>query len=687
MTAEMKERIKLIDGWKFKFDLDNSLFDLNDSDWQNIVIPHTWNNYDGQDGGNNYLRGKGWYKYNFYTEINTDRDYFLEFYGVNAVCTIFVNGRKAGIHDGGYTLFRFNITDFIQNGENEILVSADNSPFPDVVPLTADFTFFGGIYREVYIIAVPKTHFSLDDFGSDGVYLSYANDESIANQVHLNVKALICGDCSDCSLRIRVSIPDSFEHCITASPDFSIQNIISPDGKMVAEKEITVSSHIVESVIDIANPHLWNGRTDPFRYKAECILLKNGIEVDRVDKYIGFRYFKIYPLKGFYLNGKSYPLRGVNRHQDRKNMGWAITCKEHNEDFELIYEIGANAIRLAHYPHHPYFYDLCDKYGILVWAEVPFVENIGGLKLSGLPTDINIDSNITEKQLKNIKNQLSELILQQCHRPSIFCWSMSNEVREIYGKTADYFMKELNTHIHSLDSSRVSVLATNHAKGLKWDSDYKGVNIYPGWYYGSEKDFSSQAAYYILHNRLKGIAISEYGAGANIAQHSESPKKPKNTICDFHCEEWASIVHENALKFFMSPLTKIIWGSFVWNMFDFAIDSRNEGSMPGMNNKGLVTYDRKIKKDAFYIYKAYWSKKPFVYITSRRFEQRQKNLITVKIYSNESRVTLYLNGKRVKTLSDYQNKQKHIYLFKKIQLENGENTVSVKGNYSEDRAT
>lgn len=394
-----------------------------------------------------------------------------------------------------------------------------------------------------------------------------------------------------------------------------------------------------------------------------------------MEKYIGFRYFRIDPKKGFFLNGRRYPLRGVNRHQDRENMGWAITNREHEEDFALIYEMGANAIRLAHYPHHPHFYDLCDQYGLLVWAEIPFVENIGGMGLSPLETDKKTDATVTRRLLENAKQQYTELILQQMHRPSVFCWSMSNEVRREYGDTAARMMRELHDLAHSLDPDRYTALATNHYDGDKWKSDIKGCNIYPGWYWGGPHLFRAQAAAHIRANGGRGVAVSEYGAGSNVDHHTEHPKQPKDTVCTFHSEEWQSIVHEHALRYFMSEKADKLWGTFVWNMFDFAIDSRNEGGIPGRNDKGLVTYDRKIKKDAFYLYKSYWSGESVLYITSRRFKKREKKHVAVKIYSNEEEITLYVNGVRIGQKCASKTRQQHIFIFKGVKLRRGENEI------------
>lgn len=674
MVISVKIVTPLMDNWLFcRAEYQNACV----ADAAAVSLPHTWNALDGQDGGDDYFRGECCYFKNINIDKKENTLYYLEFYGVNSVCSIYVNGVHIGEHRGGYTLFRFNITDAVISGKNEIAVSVSNFPFPDVIPLTADFTFFGGIYRKVNLIEVSGAHFSLDDFGSDGVYITYPNIPQIAKRAEVTVRAKISGAESSCKLRVLISDAGTFEPCPGIEvPDFDktrFEKFENNECKTIvsAEKNVDNKNATVKLCVDY--PRLWNGRKAPYRYKVKCEIIENGIVSDRVEKFIGFRYINIDSEKGFFLNGNRYPLRGVNRHQDRENMGWAVTEKEHDQDFALIYEMGANAVRLAHYPHHPHFYDLCDKYGLLVWAEIPFVENIGGMGISPLKTDKKVDSAVTADMLKNAKQQLTELIVQQIHRPSVFCWSVSNEVRREYGDTAAYMMSELNDLAHSLDSSRYTALATNHFDGDKWQTDIKGCNIYPGWYWGSPKMFRSQAAAHIRANGGRGVAVSEYGAGSNIYHHTEKPKQPKNTVCDFHSEEWASIVHEHALKYFMSPKADKIWGAFVWNMFDFAIDSRNEGGIPGRNDKGLVTYDRKIKKDAFFLYKSYWSSERVLYITSRRFVKRKNKRVSVKIYSNENEITLYVNGFKAGQKSAKSNSR--VFVFRGVKLRRGKNEV------------
>ncbi|MGN0458130.1 MAG: glycoside hydrolase family 2 TIM barrel-domain containing protein [Eubacterium sp.] len=678
---QIKTVTPINDEWEFSFE-DAAVDNANEiTDWQKISLPHTWNNLDGQDGSDDYRRGRGWYKRCLNIDLEQDREYWLEFLGVNSVADVYVNNIHIGRHRGGYTLFRFNITDAVKNGENTLVVYADNSPFTDVIPLEADFTFFGGIYREVNLITAPRLHFALDDYGSDGIKLSYDNSPSIRDCVELSIKAKVSGAGRNYRAEFAVNIPDEFDYCNGIDDlDFSVSSVLSEKGLTIANKAYEGNDEEINCIIPIKSPHLWNGRRDPFRYKVTCTLYDGDTAVDEIVKYVGFRYFSIHRFKGFLLNGESYPLRGVNRHQDRKDMGWAITNKEHDEDFAMIYEMGANAIRLAHYPHHPHFYERCDQYGLLVWAEIPFVDHIGGLMLSPLPTDTKIDPSVTQRQLDNAKLQLTELILQQCHRPSIFCWSISNEVAQKYKRCADDMLRQLDALVHQLDSSRYSAMAINHKYACRWKSDIKGCNIYPGWYGGTEKHFRLQANMYYRANRYKGIAVSEYGAGSNIMHHTENPCQPKNTVCDFHSEEWQSIVHENALEYFMSPRAKKIWGTFVWNMFDFAVDIRNEGDMPGMNDKGLVTYDRRVKKDAFYLYKAYWSNSPTLHITSKRFGQREQKIISVKVYSNAESVSLSLNGKALYTLNNSQNKQPNVFIFNNIQLEKGKNEITATGS-------
>ena len=652
-----------------------------EGDWQVVSLPHTWNAFDGQDGGADYSRGQFAYRLPL-PEPSAGMRQYIQFEGANHIASVYAGETLLGVHEGGFSTFRFELTRAMAEGCRELTVLVDNRP-SHVYPQQADFTFFGGIYREVNLIVTEKVHFVLSDFGSDGVRISYPNTPRVRECAELSVAAKICADIPvACTVRVQVFSPAPFTPCKGVEhPDFK-----PPESapQIVAEAQIPVHGGNAEGTLSVASPHLWNGRRDPYLYRVVCTLYRGGTAVDEVQKDVGFRYVEIHPRKGFFLNGASYPLRGVNRHQDRENMGWAITENEHDEDFALLYEMGANAVRLAHYPHHPHFYDLCDRYGLLVWAEIPFVEHIGGCGISPLPTDKTLDAAVTERQLENARQQLTELILQQGHRPSIFCWSMANEVLREYKDTAAKMLESLNALAKSLDPTRYTALATNHYVGDKWKSELKGCNIYPGWYWGSARQFRAQAFAHVRANRFCGVAVSEYGAGSNVAHHTETPQQPKDTVCDFHPEEWANIVHEHALKFFMSKRAKKLWGTFVWNMFDFAIDSRNEGGVPGRNDKGLVTYDRRTKKDAYYLYQAYWRTLPVTYITSRRFAVRKQETICVKVYSNANAVTLSCNGKPIAEQRASQCRQAHVFLFRNVRLQAGDNTVTACGDHGEE---
>lgn len=673
----MRKIYDLAKQWSFAFlgeQPENSV-----EQWQTVSLPHTWNNLDGQDGGNDYKRGKGLYRKTLHISKQANKRYFLDFLGVNAVCDVYLNGRHLGQHRGGYTRFQMEATDALADGENTLTVCADNSPFTDVNPLEADFTFFGGIYRSAFLVETDAAHIAFQS-GAEGIRIRVPNEPEIAKTAPVRISAVLSEAAIGKTLTVQIAVPAAFAGCPNIpESDFPVREVLAKNGNIIAQQSVPVQSTQETLTLPLHSPHLWNGRRDPFCYTVTCTLQDGDTVLDCVERQIGIRYYSIDSKKGFFLNGRRYPLRGVNRHQDRENMGNAITEREHDEDFAILYEIGANAVRLAHYPHHPHFYDLCDRYGLLVWAEIPFVDHIGGQKRSPLPTDTVADDRVWRRQLENAENQMTELIAQQGHRPSIFCWSMSNEVMQEYKQVAADMMSALDACAHRLDDTRYTAMALNHTYGYRWSSDVKGCNIYPGWYVGKPSHFRYQVNYHIRGNGGCGVAVSEYGAGANVLHHTETPKQPKSTTDAFHPEEWASIVHEHALRYFMSPKHDKVWGAFVWNLFDFAVDIRNEGELPGRNDKGLVTYDRAVKKDAFYLYKAYWSLQPVTYITSRRFAVRRRSRITVKVYSNAETVTLTVNGKIFKIKNGKRNRQKHIYIFKNVPLQVGENTVFAKG--------
>lgn len=664
--------------WKFfKGKAENAYSaELDDSGWETVSIPHTWNNIDGQDGTagggkdikiTDYFRGDGWYRKKiFIDKSDIDKQIFIRFQGSNIQTELFVNGVFAGIHKGGYTAFLFDITPYIHFGsENLIVVKVNNEYTEEIAPLTADFTFYGGIYREIELIKKEKVHFGFGKFSTRGIKITTAHvtDEraeccitaNIENNSSESKKLKIAARIgkSECFIKNPLIKTMDFTEC--AESVFCDEKVFETDIEPDAVQEI-------EFCFEIENPHLWNGRKDPFLYGAVLELSENGAVLDCVSDTFGLRYFEVDNEKGFLLNGKSYNLRGVSRHQDREGLGNALTVKEHNEDFAMIYDMGVNSIRLAHYPQAEYFYRLCDYYGIVVWAEIPVVDLIGGSGTYENP------SNERKEFFRTTKAQLKEMINQNYNHPSIVCWGIQNEIKAEFDDVMRSFTKELHNIAKAEDEYRYTVMATNHPGASEWKSDLAAWNVYPGWYGMSRK----QLGWFMDKNRFsRPTGISEYGAGGNHNQHKLKPKRPKHNG-QWHPEEYQTISHEAFLK--SIDERDYLWCTYVWNMFDFGSDGRNEGNRPGMNDKGLVSFDRKIKKDSYYLYQSNWSKYPMVHITSKRLEKRKRKTF-FKVYSNCGSVTLYVNEKAVKTISSDQNKQKGIFIFKGVKLAKGQNLV------------
>lgn len=569
-----------------------------------VALPHTWNNLDGQDGGNDYYRGVCEYRKTFSADglHPEEEDIYLEFRGVNSSAKVIVNNMEAATHDGGYSTFRVNITDLIED-ENELIVEVDNRKNDYVYPQKADFTFYGGIYRDVYLVSVPKTHFDLDYHGGPGIKVTPNLDEAL-DQATVRVEAFVKGDADS----VRFSI----------------------DG--VTEALIEVTDGKVEGVLLIKDVHLWDGIKDPYLYQLTAKLLKDGKEIDQVDTQFGCRSFHFDPEKGFFLNGTSYPLRGVARHQDWQGVGNAITKEMQDADIKLIAEMGANTIRLAHYQHDQYFYELCDRYGMIVWAEIPYISE-------HLPNG-----------RKNTLSQLTELIVQNYNHPSIITWGLSNEIT-VSGKSEDLVdnHRALNDLAHSLDATRPTTMA--HVIMLEIDDsileipDIQSYNLYFGWYFGSLEDNDNWFDAFHKKHPEKAIGLAEYGADASLKWQTPTPERGDYT------EQFQCVYHEHLLK--VIEERPYIWATHAWNMFDFAADGREEGGEKGLNQKGLVTFDRKTKKDAFYLYKAYLSDEPFVHITGRRYIDRTEETTEIKVYSNQSSVALYDNGELVAEKTGY----------------------------------
>ena len=576
---------------------DNWLFRYHDGSETTINIPHTWNNIDGQDGGDDYYRGTCVYEKDFPSpEHSADERVYLEFNGVNASAKVIVNGTVVTTHDGGYSTFRADITEYLSK-DNHMIVEVDNSKNDRVYPQKADFTFYGGIYRDVKLIVVNKYHFDLDYFGGKG----------------LAVCPEVAGE--DAAIWVR-----SWHNAESGRVEIVLKDA---DGNTVGTGDDNDETIVIEKA------HLWHGIIDPYLYSCTATLFVDDKAVDQVGCRFGVRSFKIDSQKGFFLNGKEYPLRGVCRHQDWKGIGNAITKEHHDTDMAMIREIGANTIRLAHYQHDQYFYDLCDEYGMVVWAEIPYI------------------SEHMPNGRENTVSQMKELLVQCYNHPSICVWGISNEITISTTKRADMLdnHKLLNNLIHEMDPSRPTTLAC-YAMCAPFDSvghlsDVVSWNLYLGWY--TPFMWLNNVWVDYFHNRYPNrcLGYSEYGCECMPNLHSSHPRRGDQS------EEYQCKYNEYMLNFFEKR--PFMWATHLWNMFDFAADARNQGGEPGMNHKGLVTFDRKIKKDSFYLYKAWWSKDPFVYIAGRRYVERAEKKTEVKVYSNCPEVTLYVNGEKFAT--------------------------------------
>ena len=601
-----------------------------------VALPHTWNNLDGQDGANDggYWRGIGSYHISLPAPTAGCRQY-IEFQGANHVATVYCNGREMGVHRGGFSTFRFELTEALTEKENILTVEVTNAP-SDIYPQMADFTFFGGLYRAVNFIEVPDAHFDLMKTGTTGVFITPRCTGTV------RIDAFPVGGSAGCTVRAEL--------CDAA-------------GQVVAVAETPAEAHTVLKM-KVEDPHLWNGTIDPYLYTANVRLMDGADEMDAVTDHFGFRSFHVDPERGFFLNGKSYPLHGVARHQDRLDMGWAITRKEHEEDMALIQEVGANTIRLAHYQHDPYFYELADKAGMVIWAEIPFISKFN-------PSQAAHDNTIS---------QMTELIAQNYNHASICFWGISNEIT-IGGETEPLYQNlcELNALCKRLDPSRLTTMA--EVSMVPMDSEHVYItdvlsyNHYFGWYMGEVEENGPWMDEFHKKNPSRPVGISEYGAEAILSWHSAKPENHDYT------EEYQAYYHHEMLKTFATR--PYIWSTHVWNMFDFAADARDEGGCKGRNNKGLVTYDRKIKKDAFYIYQAYWTTAPMVHVCGRRFADRAPGERSVYVYTNQPEVTLLLNGQPVGTKVAVD----HMAVFEELPLQDGENTITARAGDVEDTIT
>ena len=593
---------------------------------ETVTLPHTWNAVDGQDGGNDYYRGTCRYEKRLSIPELTEAGYaqgdrvYLEIDGAAMTAEVFLDGEKLFRHEGGYSRFRVDLTKKIagigsesDGAEHILTVSVNNEDNDTVYPQKADFTFYGGLYRDVKLVLVPEQHFELDYCGTPGIKVTpkvmWKGEPGGAADAEVTVETWTCGEGT-----VRVTLYDAA-------------------GSVISQTEVQSDSGAAKAVLMIPEVHLWDGLNDPYLYSAEAELMVSGEGKDEVRTRFGCRTFETDPEKGFLLNGRVYPLRGVSRHQDRKGSGNALSIEEHRGDMEIIREIGANTLRLAHYQHAQEFYDLCDENGIVVWAEIPY-----------------ITMHMTNGRA-NTLSQMEELIVQNYNHPSIAVWGLSNEITAASAVNEDLLENHrlLNDLCHRLDSTRQTTMANVFM--LETDSpileipDINSYNLYFGWYLGELEQNDEFFDEYHEKYPDRVIGFSEYGADANPQYQSAHPERSDYT------ESYQAVYHEHLLK--MIEERPYLWATHVWNLFDFAADGRDEGGKHGENQKGLVTFDREVKKDAFYLYKAAWNKKePFVHLCGSRYIDRAEEETEIKVYSNLPEVTLYVDGQKFATIDN-----------------------------------
>ena len=602
--------------------LTSALFAKEGETFAPVALPHTWNALDGQDGGADYWRGIGTYKIDLPNPTAGKKQY-IEIQGANHVATVYCNGRELGTHKGGFSTFRYDLTPAMKASGNVLTVVVTNG-VSDIYPQNADFTFYGGLYRDVNFVEVNDAHFDLLLDGTEAVFVTPHNvGKTRVDLFPVNAEGTT----------LKVELKDA-------------------EGTVVGTA-LTAASEHAHVLIDVKNPHLWNGLADPYLYTAEASIVSGEEVLDTVVVNYGYRSFRVDAETGFYLNGKSLPLHGVARHQDRLDKGWAISKADHEEDVALIKELGANTIRLAHYQHDQYFYDLCDKTGFVLWAEIPFISQF-------IPT---------EEAYNNTISQMTELVAQNYNHPAICFWGISNEI--LIGADREDLrqnLRDLNELAKAMDPSRLTTMAqvsmTPMDSEHNFITDLTSYNHYFGWYVGDVEDNGPWLDKFHAMHPDKPLGVSEYGAENILTWHTAEPDNHDYT------EEYANYYHQEMLKTFAAR--PYLWATHQWNCFDFAADARNEGGVKGRNNKGLITYDRKEKKDAFYVYKAWWNPEPMVFVSGGRFVNRgpeaERNVI---VYTNCDEVTLVVNGKDVAT----KKAEDHMITFENVVVD-GENVIT-----------
>lgn len=632
------------DNWWFRMN-----YEASKRSGRRVELPHTWNVQDALAGKDDYFRGLG----NYSKRLMVPSDWkgqriFLKFDGVNTVATLFVNGNYVGEHRGGYTAFVFELTDRVKYGEeNEILVRVDNALQLDVMPLVGDFNYYGGIYRDVRLLVTDEVCISPLDYASSGVYL--AQSEVSRERAKVDARVLLANSAAEPKpVTLNMEVRDGDKVVLSKK-----QKVTVPAG---------ATDYATVLPVEIKRPHLWNGVKDPFMYEVTVRVEGNdGSEIDRVSQPLGLRYFSVDPNKGFFLNGEHLQLRGVCRHQDRNEVGNALRPWHHEEDVAIMREMGVNSIRLSHYPQAPYIYELLDRNGIVAWSEIPFVGPGGYL-------DVGF---VNSPEFKaNGRQQLKEMIRQNFNHPSVCFWGLFNELK--MDDSPIPYIRELNELAHAEDPSRLTTSASFFDGEINEVTDLIGWNKYFGWYGNTPADMGKWADAVHKANPKFRISVSEYGAGASIYHHTDTLVTPSPSS-PWHPEAWQTYYHIENWKVLKER--QYLWGTFLWVMFDFGTGIRNEGDTKGRNDKGIVTIDRRIKKDAFYFYKANWNTdEPTVYIAERRHLNRTKPVIPVTVFSNRGDVELFVNGKScgVKSPDDVAT-----VVWEEVALQPGENRIEV----------
>ena len=692
LPAAPRVELSLDAGWRFRLGETSGAESpgLDDSAWSRIDLPHTWNALDGQDGvrdrsavragmRGDYVRGTGWYRRPVtWDQAWAGRRVYLQFDGANRRADAFINGRLVGSHLGGHARFRFDVTDALRRDGPSVLAVRVNNEDNDIIPHSGDFTFFGGIYRRVALVVADEVQIDLMDHASPGVYLRQDKVTAEIAEVAARVKLANLGAAS-AELSVRAKVTDAA-------------------GRVVANAETPVSLAAgargeVTLPLVIRQPRLWNGRADPYLYSVAVEVAAGGVTRDTIIQPLGLRFFEVHPERGFLLNGRYLDLRGASRHQDRPGKGWAISDDDDREDFALMMEMGCTAIRVAHYQQSPLWFRLADEQGAVLWAEIPFVDE--AMPSAGF--------------FNNALEQMRELIRQNYNHPSICFWGVGNENFDHdqsfaqgiaqYGPVSERLIQALHALAKSEDPTRPTTYASFHsesdvklalpgqpmvshrAEPQRWYTDLTAFNKYYGWYYGEPQDNAVFFDYNHARHPAQRLAVSEYGAGGSIRQHEAASyggpgyvRVPMETMrprafAKEHPEGYQAYYHEESWRVFKTR--PYLWAKFIWNMFDFAVDWRDEGDTPGRNDKGMVTFDRKTRKDVFYFYQASWTDTPVLHIAARRYTARTVAATEVKVYANTPEVELFLNGRSLgKRLSD-----DRIFRWPDVKLAPGENRV------------